>query len=101
MMEMLLDPVLVAWVPKWVVEQYERRNPAFRVMVDKELRQDKEHLLSNRKLLSKVRRALLSDAREGKTRRLASLLRRKAKKTKGSLGLIPVTAAVAVGVILV
>ena len=66
LMEMLLDPVLVVWVPKWVVEQYERRNPAFRVMVDKELRQDKKNLLSNRQLLSKVRRALLSDAKRRK-----------------------------------
>ena len=24
LMEMLVDPVLVAWVPSWVVEQYER-----------------------------------------------------------------------------
>ena len=29
-MEMLVDPVLVAWVPGWVVEQYERWNPKFR-----------------------------------------------------------------------
>ena len=30
LMEMLVDPMLVAWVPSWVREQYERRNPYFR-----------------------------------------------------------------------
>ena len=30
LMEMLVDPMLVAWVPGWVVEQYERWNPEFR-----------------------------------------------------------------------
>ena len=30
LMEMLVDPMLVAWVPGWVVEQYERWNPDFR-----------------------------------------------------------------------
>merc|ERR1739836_155948 len=29
-MHMLVDPVLCAWVPGWVVEQYERWNPDFR-----------------------------------------------------------------------
>ena len=29
LMEMLTDPVLVGWVPSWVVEQYERANPYF------------------------------------------------------------------------
>ena len=30
LMEMLVDPMLVSWVPEWVVEQYERWNPEFR-----------------------------------------------------------------------
>ena len=30
LMEMLVDSMLVAWVPGWVVEQYERWNPKFR-----------------------------------------------------------------------
>jgi hypothetical protein len=30
MMEMLVDPALRLWVPSWVREQYERRNPFFR-----------------------------------------------------------------------
>ena len=38
MIEMLLDPVLSAWIPKWIVEQYERRNPAFRGIVERELK---------------------------------------------------------------
>lgn len=29
-MEMLVDPMLVCWVPGWVREQYERANPYFR-----------------------------------------------------------------------
>ena len=37
MIEMLLDPVLSAWIPQWIVEQYERRNPAFRGIVEREL----------------------------------------------------------------
>ena len=28
-MEMLVDPMLVCWVPGWVREQYERANPYF------------------------------------------------------------------------
>ena len=66
MIEMLLDPVLSAWIPKWIVEQYERRNPAFRGIVERELKNDKEHDLSNRKLILKVRRALRSDAKRRK-----------------------------------
>ena len=30
MMEMLVDPMLRLWVPVWIREQYERRNPFFR-----------------------------------------------------------------------
>ena len=30
LMEMLTDPMLLTWVPDWVVEQYERANPFFR-----------------------------------------------------------------------
>ena len=30
LMEMLTDPLLLQWVPAWVVEQYERANPFFR-----------------------------------------------------------------------
>ena len=30
LMEMLVDPMLVCWVPGWVREQYERANPFFR-----------------------------------------------------------------------
>ena len=33
LMEMLVDPMLVAWVPGWVVEQYERWKPKFRGML--------------------------------------------------------------------
>ena len=30
LLEMLTDPMLLQWVPEWVVEQYERANPFFR-----------------------------------------------------------------------
>ena len=30
LMEMLIDPVLAAWVPGWVVDQYDRQNAHFR-----------------------------------------------------------------------
>ena len=66
MIEMLLDPVLSAWIPKWIVEQYERRNPAFRVNVEREVKVDQKHVLSNRELIFKVRRALRFDAKRRK-----------------------------------
>ena len=44
MMEMLVDPMLVAWVPGWVVEQYERWDPDFRKCVDIALERDGEQL---------------------------------------------------------
>lgn len=41
LMEMLVDPVLVRWVPRWVVEQYERWNPKFREKLDQVLQRGK------------------------------------------------------------
>ena len=38
LMEMLVDPMLMAWVPAWVREQYERRNPFFRACLRYTLR---------------------------------------------------------------
>ena len=66
MLEMLVDPVLQCWVPKWVVEQYERRNPDFRAVVDALLKEDEKSSLSNRQLLLKVRRSLLGKAKRRK-----------------------------------
>ena len=37
--EMLADPMLLAWVPGWVVEQYERWNPYFRPCIRSALQQ--------------------------------------------------------------
>ena len=37
-MEMLVDPMLVAWVPSWLREQYERRNPFFRACLRQALK---------------------------------------------------------------
>ena len=57
-MEMLVDPVLQCWVPKWVVEQYERRNEHFRETLEDFLRKDQDRCFSNRKLLLSVRREM-------------------------------------------
>ena len=67
LLEMLVDPVLQCWVPKRVVEQYERRNPDFRGEVDRLLKDGKENVRSNRELLLKVRRCLLGHARRFRT----------------------------------
>ena len=58
LMEMLTDPVLVCWVPGWVVEQYERANPYFRHYVEKVLAEDSRRLLRNHELLRRVRRRM-------------------------------------------
>ncbi len=55
LMEMLVDPVLHEWVPSWVVEQFERRNPGFREAVETQLKLDSGRRLSNRALLLRVR----------------------------------------------
>ena len=55
LMEMLLDPLLVAWVPGWVVEQYERWNPYFRGTVRWALRRYAPEDSGNRRLLWIVR----------------------------------------------
>ena len=59
-MEMLVGPLLVSWVPGWVVEQHERGNPYFREYVEKSLRQDERRALTNRQLLVRVRRRMQS-----------------------------------------
>ena len=55
LMEMLVDPLLVAWVPAWLVEQYERWNPYFRGAVRWALRQYAREASGNRRLLWIVR----------------------------------------------
>ena len=55
LMEMLLDPLLVAWVPGWVVEQYERWNPYFRGTARWALRRYAPEDSGNRRLLWIVR----------------------------------------------
>ena len=74
LMEMLVDPVLVAWVPSWVVEQYERWNPYFRDAVrsvclrgdtaERGRRQElglavKREVNTNRALLKAVRKEMI------------------------------------------
>ena len=34
LMEMLVDPMLVCWVPGWVRDQYERAKPYFRIVLN-------------------------------------------------------------------
>ena len=71
LLEMLVDPVLVSWVPKWVREQYERSNPYFRRVLEK---MTGEHCRSNhrfllrlcRKMVWRHEQSVLRKSREGK-----------------------------------
>ena len=74
LMEMLVDPVLHEWVPKWIVEQYERRNPHFKDALAAVLREDRERILTNRQLLLKARRVM---------RRMSKAAERDAKAAQG------------------
>ena len=80
LMEMLVDPVLVAWVPSWVVEQYERWNPYFRDAVrsvclrgdtaERGRRQElglavKREVNTNRALLKAVRKEMIRMKEKG------------------------------------
>ena len=71
MLEMIVDPILACWVPKWIVEQYERRNPDFRSVVEELLCKDTGRLLTNRALLCAARKELRKRARRAQ-RALAS-----------------------------
>ena len=71
LLEMLVDPVLVSWVPKWVREQYERANPYFRRVLEK---MSGEVCASNHRFLLRLWRrmvwrheqAVLCKSRDGK-----------------------------------
>ena len=71
LLEMLVDPVLLAWVPKWVREQYERANPYFRRVLET---MSGEECHSNRSFLLRLcermvvrhKRAALRKVRDGK-----------------------------------
>jgi len=56
LMEMLTDPMLLTWVPDWVVEQYERANPFFR---DALRSMETRGLSSNRTLLLRTKREMI------------------------------------------
>ena len=71
LVEMLLDPVLKAWVPQWVREQFERRNPDFEKIVDEVLREDGRRVQSNRGVIVTVRRRLRLSARKAARRAAA------------------------------
>ena len=49
MLEMLVDPVLLEWVPNWVVEQYERWNPFFRKCLSDALKDESMKDFAERK----------------------------------------------------
>ena len=55
-MEMLVDPMLVCWVPGWVREQYERANPFFRSVLK---RLESYHVSNNRVLLRRTKREMV------------------------------------------
>ena len=68
---MLIDPVLVSWVPKWVREQYERANPYFRRVLEKlsvrVFKSNHRFLLRVWKLMVSVHeKAVLRKSRAGK-----------------------------------
>jgi hypothetical protein len=73
LVEMLVDPVLQCWVPRWMTEQFERRNPDFRKAVEDELRADTKRVKSNREVIVAVRKVLRQCAK-----RLAKEAARKA-----------------------
>jgi len=77
LMEMLVDPLLCEWVPKWIVEQYDRRNPHFREALVAVLREDRAHALTHRQLLFNTRRLM---------RRLLKAAERAAKVEEGADG---------------
>ena len=56
LMEMLTDPLLLQWVPAWVVEQYERANPFFREALTVVLGQG---VNSNKALLRRAKREMI------------------------------------------
>ena len=56
LMEMLVDPMLVCWVPGWVREQYERANPYFRSVLK---RLETCKVLHNKVLLRRTKREMV------------------------------------------
>ncbi len=66
LMEMLADPMLVEWVPSWIVEQYERWNSFFRDKLQDVLTKDQEGKLSNREVLQLTKVAMNAAYRKEK-----------------------------------
>jgi hypothetical protein len=64
LLEMLVDPVLAAWVPGWVVEQYERQNDHFRGSVRYALKEKRaRRVATNKALLKHVLRRMVRKAK--------------------------------------
>ena len=70
LLEMLVDPMLVAWVPTWVREQYERRNPYFRPCLRQALDTCKDEYMKPRR---KRGTAVADEEAEEEVRRQHSL----------------------------
>ena len=58
LLEMLVDPVLMEWVPAWVREQFHRWNPDFERSLVQVLCEDGSRSLCNREVLVATRRAV-------------------------------------------
>ena len=66
MVEILVDPVLVQWVPGWVQEQYARWNPKFMDHVQKVLQKDGGQAMTNRQVLAATKRRMVRSAQRAK-----------------------------------
>jgi len=66
LMEMLVDPVLVLWVPCWIVEQYDRWNPFFKESLDVVLGWKSMEKKGNSRVLRAVRRVMEAAAKKQK-----------------------------------
>ena len=69
LMEMLVDPVLLEWVPSWVREQFQRWNPDLQESLLNVLRQDTEYRMCNREVLFATRRVMRLKYLKRQTRR--------------------------------
>jgi hypothetical protein len=66
LMEMLVDPILSQWVPKWVVDQYCRRNPCFSGALEEVLQRNPDMVLNNRQVLFATKAKMIRSASRAK-----------------------------------
>ena len=77
LMEMLLDPLLKLWVPRWLRVQYRVWNKDFKKTVNAAMCDDRSAPRSNRVILERVREALLERAKSDRRRKEEEEARRK------------------------